>query len=53
VMNIGAFAPDALTVADVAYAQFALASRVANERADMWQRIALAYERMSPDSVRH
>jgi hypothetical protein len=26
---------------------------MANERADMWQRIALAYERMSPDSVRH
>jgi hypothetical protein len=53
VMNIGAFAPDALTIVDIAYAQFALASRVANERADMWQRIALAYERMSPDSVRH
>ena len=53
VMNTGAFAPDALTVVDVAYAQFALGSRAANERADMWQRIALAYERMSPDSVRH
>ncbi|HEU4877799.1 MAG TPA: hypothetical protein VFT21_00010 [Gemmatimonadaceae bacterium] len=53
VMNPTAYSPDHLTVDDVAYAQFALASRAANERADMWERLALAYQRMTPDSVRH
>ena len=53
VMNPSPYSPDHLTVDDVAYAQFALSSRAANERADMWERLALAYQRMTPDSPRH
>jgi hypothetical protein len=53
VMNTSSYSPDHLTVDDVAYAQFALSSRAANERADMWERLALAYQRMTPDSTKH
>jgi hypothetical protein len=52
VMNPSAYSPDRLTVEDVAYAQFALSSRAANERADMWERLALAYQRIRPDSTK-
>ena len=38
-----------LTAEDVAYAQFALQSRVATEREDMWARLALAVEREGPE----
>jgi hypothetical protein len=45
IMNQGAGSPTALTVEDVAYTQFALESRAANEREDMWERLALANDR--------
>lgn len=38
-----------LTAEDVAYAQFALHSRAATEREDMWARLALAVEREGPE----
>ncbi len=37
-----------LSVEDVAYVQLAMASRAANERDDMWDRLALAVEREHP-----
>ena len=45
IMNSGALSPMRLTLDDVAYAQFAFASRVGNDRSDMWERLALAAER--------
>jgi hypothetical protein len=45
IMNPGQRAPVGLTVEDVAYTQFALQSRAANEREDMWERLALANDR--------
>jgi hypothetical protein len=52
VMNVSSGAPASLTVEDVAYAQFAFYSRAANEREDMWERLALANDR-EPRSARH
>ena len=45
VMNSGGSAPQRLTLHDVAYAQFAMESRAQSERADMWERLALASAR--------
>ena len=45
IMNSGAASPSHLTPEDVAYAQFALESRAGSDRADMWERVALAMSR--------
>jgi hypothetical protein len=45
VMNGGGAGPDRLTPEDVAYAQAAFESRAANEREDLWARLALAMSR--------
>lgn len=45
IMNSGAASPSRLTPEDVAYAQFALESRAGSDRADMWERLALAMSR--------
>ena len=45
IMSPSPMAPTALTAEDVAYTQFALTQRAANEREDMWERLALANER--------
>lgn len=45
IMTPRAGAPSSLTPADIAYAQVAFDSRGANEREDMWERLALADER--------
>jgi hypothetical protein len=52
IMNSGYGAPASLTVEDVAYAQYAFELRAANEREDMWQRLALAADRESMSSPR-
>jgi hypothetical protein len=52
IMNSGSGAPAALTVEDVAYAQYAFELRSANEREDMWERLALAADRESMSSPR-
>ena len=45
IMNPGPLGPGSLTAQDVAYAQAAFESRTANERDDMWARLALAVSR--------
>ena len=50
-MNPGA-SPSRLTAQDVAYAQYALELRAGNDREDMWERLALANERETPDRER-
>lgn len=45
IMNTGSRAPRRLTAEDVAYVQFAFASRAASDMSDMWKRLALAVER--------
>src|SRR6476620_9915424 len=52
IMNSGAASPARLTAQDVAYAQFALELRAGNDREDMWERLALANERETPDRER-
>jgi hypothetical protein len=52
IMNAGAHAPFSLTLADVAYAQYAFASRSSNERDDMWERLALANDREPGSAAR-
>jgi len=51
IMNPGA-SPSRLTAQDVAYAQYALELRAGNDREDMWERLALANERETPDRER-
>ena len=48
IMNPGASSPSRLTADDVAYAQYALESRAGTDRSDMWERLALAIERETP-----
>ena len=50
IMNSGAASPSHLTPQDVAYAQFALESRAGSDRADMWERLALAMSREEPET---
>ncbi len=50
IMNSGAASPSHLTAEDVAYAQFALESRAGSDRADMWERLALAMSRETPET---
>jgi hypothetical protein len=50
IMSSEAASPSRLTAVDVAYAQFALQSRAGNDRADMWERLALAMSREEPET---
>ena len=52
IMNAGPNGPDRLSEEDVAYAQAAFESRAANERDDMWTRLALAVSREDGE-IRH